>query len=156
MKKIFIGGLLGVVLVSAALLTYLFLGPDTTDVRGKWVSFGENKLRVSAGSLRGDLVQASPFTKQEMVIRSDKNVKINPITHTITEKAGDFSVTRKFRMENNNEVLKSVPNLVRRKSGKRITGQEAKLTNKKKNLWLKKEQQTSKTVQKLTKHGRSG
>lgn len=106
MKKIFIGGLLGVVLVSAALLTYLFLGPDTTDVRGKWVSFGENKLRVSAGSLRGDLVQASPFTKQEMVIRSDKNVKINPITHTITEKAGDFSVTRKFRMENNNEVLK--------------------------------------------------
>ena len=62
------------------------LGPATTDVRGKWVSFGENKLRVSAGSLRGDLVQASPFTKQEMVIRSDKNVKINPITHTITEK----------------------------------------------------------------------
>ncbi|WP_270317992.1 hypothetical protein [Lactococcus petauri] len=34
-EKIFIGGLLGVVLVSAALLTYLFLGPDTTDVRGK-------------------------------------------------------------------------------------------------------------------------
>ena len=65
-----------------------------------------NKLRLSAGSLRGDLVQASPFSKQEMVIRSDKNVKINPITHTITEKAGDFSATRKFRMENNNEVLK--------------------------------------------------
>ncbi|WP_283247476.1 hypothetical protein [Lactococcus petauri] len=34
-EKIFIGGLLGVVLVSAALLTYLFLAPDTTDVRGK-------------------------------------------------------------------------------------------------------------------------
>ena len=106
MKKIFIGGLLGVILVSAAIIAYLCLGPATTDVRGKWVSFGENKLRISASSLRGDLVQATPFTKQEMVIRSDKSVKINPITHTITEKAGDFSVTRKFRMEENNEVLK--------------------------------------------------
>lgn len=106
MKKLFIGGILGGVLVGAAVITYLFLGPATTDVRGKWVSFGENKLRVSASSLRGDLVQASPFTKNEMVIRSDKNVKINPITHTITEKVGDFSVTHKFRMEKNNEVLK--------------------------------------------------
>ena len=43
MKKIFIGGILGGVFVGAVVITYLFLGPATTDVRGKWVSFGTSQ-----------------------------------------------------------------------------------------------------------------